>query len=352
MKTTGILKIVFGAVAVVLIGAVLLLALENHALKTQPDAQTQALTASSALEEAYESNTEKPESAAEPSAEKTVSEDKTPKASADAQVVVDAGAQTSGSVAVDGISELKIEWVSGIVNVSVGTGTEIAFFETADVPLSNGQKLIATRNGDKLKISYCDATDAVWKWLDLDKIHMPRKDLTVTVPADVLKKMKIEAVSATVTVDGVGARETDIETVSGEINAKNVSSNEFDAESVSGKITLNGVAVTKLDVKTTSGSLNGVADAREVDLETVSGDMELNLLSTPFELDTEAISGSITLGLPENAGFRLSFESVSGDYESEFASVKKGKTYIVGDGTGVFETETVSGDVRFVIYKG
>ena len=259
---------------------------------------------------------------------------------------------SEGSVPIDGIRALKIEWVAGDVRLSVGAGSEITFAETSDVALTDGQKLVWRVRDGGLTISYCGETEQKWKWLDLDKLHMPRKNLTVTVPVGVLDTFDFEGVSSNVTLDGFEIPETDIETVSGNIRTLNCAGAELEAESVSGNVTVDGGAVGKLDIKTVSGDIGGSVSAKEVELESVSGNAFVNLAIAPYALELESVSGDFTVGLPAQSEFRMTFDTASGDFDNEFAGTKNGKTYTVGGGVNCYEAETISGDVRLVINRG
>ena len=49
--------------------------------------------------------------------------------------------------------------------------------------------------------------------------------------------------------------------------------------------------------------------------------------------------------LPENTGFTLDVEKLSGTFESEFETVKQGNNYVCGNGLIEYDIETVSGNV-------
>ncbi len=256
------------------------------------------------------------------------------------------------SVPVTDLSEIEVDWVSGTVHVAVGGGGDITFAETSARELTEKQRLRYRVHDGKLSISYCAATWTIWDWLDIDRLNMPRKDLTVTIPASFVgqfKELEINGVSADVIAVGAYARETSFMTISGSIQASGVMGEELSAESTSGRIELSGCTVRALDVETVAGNAEVSAAAEDVDMQTVSGTLRVALANAPYKLETESVSGDITIMLPRGAGnFTAKVDTVSGGFTCDIPTVLENGRYIAGTGAAEYRFESVGGDIRIV----
>ena len=57
------------------------------------------------------------------------------------------------------------------------------------------------------------------------------------------------------------------------------------------------------------------------------------------------VSGDLDLTLPENSGFTLSLDALSGNFRSTFPTTAQGNTYVCGDGSCRITVSALSGDV-------
>lgn len=123
------------------------------------------------------------------------------------------------------------------------------------------------------------------------------------------------------------AGEVSIDTASGRIDANLSRVDTASFESASGKIQVTAASVNSMSAKSTSGA--------------VSCELE----ATPSECKLHAVSGDVTLNLPDDSDFTTNISTTSGDFKSDFALKKDGSTYICGSGSAHIDIETTSGDV-------
>lgn len=111
----------------------------------------------------------------------------------------------------------------------------------------------------------------------------------------------------------------------------------IDVVTVGGDARIGPFGVDELEVKTVSGDVDTDEHlaARELKAKTVSGDMKL--LGRFRDVQAEAISGEISLGLPRGGEWSFDVKTVSGRVQNALAS-RKGKV-------GRVNIKTVSGDV-------
>lgn len=157
--------------------------------------------------------------------------------------------------------------------------------------------------------------------------RLPDKALHLTLP-DAVSSLDIETVSADLAVSDLPAATLNFETVSGDGDIRG-SYASMQWESVSGDLEFRGRAAS-------------------VRVSTVSGDAKLALTEAPNTLTAEAVSGDVTLFLPDARGFTVRYDTVSGDFTCDLPTRKLGKHHRQFDGAGEpadFRLESVSGDL-------
>lgn len=267
----------------------------------------------------------------------------------------------SVQVAIDGIKDIDISWVAGNVRVEVGSGDVITFYETSKKDLTDTQRMRYRVKDGKLSVTYCEKTDTVWDWLDIDRLNMPAKDLVLLIPQSMLeqgtlRELEIDAVSANVQVGAVSAnaqtgsmklQKLDVETVSGTAECRAITADKVSLQSTSGDLTAQDMITQELDIETVSGRANVTGQFDRIDTESVSGSVEIIVTgdTVPTKIETESVSGSIRISLPDNSGFTAKLDTVSGSFRCDFATTMQNNRYTYGDGSRSYSFGSVSGSV-------
>lgn len=230
----------------------------------------------------------------------------------------EAESYTAGDAAIPaaGIARVKVHWNQGVVSVEPGTGDTIVLSELGvDQP---EHRLYWRVRDDTLEIQF--VAPGVYR-------RLPDKALHLTLP-DAVSSLDIETVSADLAVSDLPAATLNFETVSGDGDIRG-SYASMQWESVSGDLEFRGRAAS-------------------VRVSTVSGDAKLALTEAPNTLTAEAVSGDLTLFLPDARGFTVRYDTVSGDFTCDLPTRKLGKHHRQFDGAGEpadFRLESVSGDL-------
>ena len=233
---------------------------------------------------------------------------------------------SSGTVSAQTVKNIQIEWVSGSINVVPGDVEDILFSETGAV--DEDGKMVWRQSGDRLHIQF---TKPQWNFSLFGINNITSKDLTVTVPQEWLcNELDINSVSATISASSINVLEADIIIVSGTCTFTDCVIADFTVETVSGEVAYQG-------------------QSDSFDISTVSADCTAALSNCPAEVDMEGVSGDLTLFLPEESGFTLEMDTVSGDLSTDFATTSQSSRYICGDGACKISADTVSGDIRIKI---
>ena len=258
------------------------------------------------------------------------------------------------------IENIEIDWQSG--SVSIASHSESTF-------------LLSEKTGDGISDDF-----RVHWWLEGTTLHVKyaasgarmqlfgawHKDLTLTIPEEFsFDDVIIRAASAEINIGDLSAETLDVSTASGDMDI-NCAANTIRLNSASGNVKLrqedkaDDIAVDtasgKIDVnlgcadKASFESASGKIDvtAGKVDTltaESTSGKIFCELDAAPSECKLNAVSGKVTLVLPEDCGFTANVKTTSGDFDSDFALKKNGNTYICGDGSADIVIKTTSGDV-------
>lgn len=224
----------------------------------------------------------------------------------------------SSQVPAQNIREIEIEWVSGTITLETADTDAITFQE---VMSKNDEPMIYRVDGDKLIIAY-----------EAPKVHFgfsvsSSKDLTVTVPRDWdCSKLSVDSASAEVTVN-------------------NLTVGEFELDTASGNCKFNRCNVTELNIDSASAQVYFTGTLSSLDCDTASGDITAILENVPKSIDFDGASADLELTLPEEAGFILELDSISGEFISEFATVRQNDRYVCGDGSCRISIDGASGNV-------
>ena len=227
------------------------------------------------------------------------------------------------------ITILDIDWITGDVKVRLTNNDTITVEEMVSDNGYDAHPMVVTDDSGILKIRYADKA-----WMNA--IDPPQKALTVYLPREVaenLTEVSFSSVSADFDVDPLTVREKfAFSSVSGDLETDFITAEGVDAEvsTVSGKISLDG-------------------SFRQVNGESTSGEIDLTLRTCPEKVSLVTVSGKADVELPRDAGFTLSYDTVSGDLECDFAAKRNGEKLICGDGGCEISVSTTSGDLKIEV---
>ena len=115
--------------------------------------------------------------------------------------------------------------------------------------------------------------------------------------------------------------------------------------SVSGTVTVHAANAEEISLSTTSGAIGGSVRTGQLEIDSVSGSVELMLDVLPAKLEAETTSGDVTLTLPAQPDVPVCIvtRTVSGQFRSEVGSTP--------DAANLWELETVSGSMTVSVAK-
>lgn len=242
----------------------------------------------------------------------------------------------------DAVSALRVGIVGGSVDI-VGHDEPTARVEVHRV---EGRDLAVTLEQGRLSISHPRMSwDDVWESVKALAGVRARVELSIVVPREVA--LSLGQVSASALVSGLRSRAS-LSTVSGAIQVES-HTGDLDLNTVSGDLEVSGGA-GRLSVHGVSASVTASGALEVVGIDTVSGDVLLDLQGTPRSITTNSVSGDVTVRLDAHQGIRATTRTVSGRGSIVGVAMPKrgGRESIAGTGQFDFSANTVSGDVTVV----
>lgn len=245
------------------------------------------------------------------------------------------------------VAKLRLEMVAGRVDIVTHVDSPTARLEVHEV---SGQPLLVAWDGWTLKISQVKEKDgSLWDSvmaLGADKgkrrarisLSVPATTSIVasTVSADALingvrARVKANTVTGSLTLDDI-VGDVDANTVSGEIECHSLQG-DFRGNSISGAVT---VQASRL---------------REVKLNTVSGDITLDLSDGRAQIQSISVTGDVTVRVPPGGGYDVAARTASGQVVIDGHSIsgegplQRGGQLSEGDKALVIKSSSVSGNV-------
>ena len=261
------------------------------------------------------------------------------------------GSRVDLEIRVPSETSLRLVTSSGDLAASDVTGTVELQTNSGDIWAEDVDGAVSARSssGDITLIGLSDAGDVEVKAVSGDLILQD-------VMAD---SLTAHTSSGQIQVDGVTLDGSlDLENISGDVMAVGVRATSCRLASVSGSLTLDG-GNGPLDLRTCSGAVEvRNATRAELALETTSGNILFSgSLRAQGEHRVESTSGDVHLVLPADAAFDLDVETVSGDIQTDFAvtMTEFDKKHVAGEVNGggpLLRISTSSGDITLESASG
>lgn len=240
----------------------------------------------------------------------------------------------------DDINNIDIKWTRGNVEIFKSATSETkAIQKSAHGTIKN--TMIVEVKGDKIVID--QNSQRRFLFFDLGSFSQ-KTHLELYLPEKEYNSVKIENVSGDIKCGEISSKMLDISIVSGDVYLDG-KAQEAHFGNVSGSFRINNLTCPKVNIETVSGDayLSGTFD--DITMESVSGNITVTSSDMISRLRSNAVSGDLTLNIPDNDGFELSFEKLSGSFNTDFMLKTSGNTYTYKDGSAKFNCEVVSGNL-------
>jgi DUF4097 and DUF4098 domain-containing protein YvlB len=255
---------------------------------------------------------------------------------------------------VDGMPRLRVQNVSGETAIRIGEPGQVRVIARKHVKggsadrakrlLENVEVRIEQKGNDIFVEPHLYEQER--SWLDLFRGKRFRVDFEITVP----RETAVDAQTVSGDLDLHGTRgPARVESVSGDVNVEDVQG-PMRIKSVSGDVHL-GDYVGAVEGSSVSGDVEIRGRVRTCELHTVSGDISIDLEPEigGRESRLKTISGDVEVGLLSSSCV-CDYHTASGDLECEapariMREGRKDRTVVIGDGRSRLSVRTVSGDL-------
>lgn len=261
------------------------------------------------------------------------------------------------------IEYIDIEASVKEVDITATQTDEFLVTLTGTLTANYEPKLIVENSGDSVSIK----TQKTMQDMKIDENELI---LRIEVPVKYTNDIKCSTISGIISTEGLILEDLDLSTVSGNISLNKMEIDNLELSSVSGNLNLNSVDSKDANLGTTSGktnifefsgkevdsnSVSGSIDfsgqADEIDLSSTSGDLDLTLVNLQGNIDMSTVSGDVSISIGGSPDYRLTFRTVSGDFNSNAdisieKITNKNISATSGDGTHQISVSTTSGSLN------
>ena len=226
------------------------------------------------------------------------------------------------------VRNIDIEWVAGTITIQEDENVTDIHIEEESTTGSEYQ-MVCKQSGQTLKIKYCEDLKGIGL---IGNNHYVSKNLIITVPT------------------GWNCNNLEIDAAATDVTVHDLSINELDFDGASGTFVLENCDLVSLDIDTASGDVEFSGVLKDLDFDAASAKFHGEFYQVPNRLNLDAMSGDLTVILPEYSGFYLELDTMSGSFDSDFDFHTTGAHYECGDSACKIKISAISGDVS--ILKG
>ena len=245
------------------------------------------------------------------------------------------------------VSKLRLGLVAGRVDIVTHDDSPTARLEVHEVA---GQPLLVSWDGSTLKVSHVKDKDAsLWDSVKMFAQDKGRRSARVSISVPATTRINASTVSAEALINGVRAT-VKANTATGSLTLDDIIGEVF-ANTVSGDIECHALE-GDFKSNSVSGALTVQASRLgQVNLNTVSGDITLDLTDGRAQIQSNSVSGDVTVRIPTGGGYDVAAHTVGGHVVIDGQSMngnapyQRGGQLSDGDKALVIKANSVSGNV-------
>jgi len=245
------------------------------------------------------------------------------------------------------VGKLRLALVAGRVDIVTHDDSPTARLEVHEV---SGQPLMVGWDGWTLKISHVkDKDGSLWESLKSFGVDWGRRSARISLSVPATTHINASTVSADTLVNGARAS-VKANTVTGSLTLDDIVG-DVDANTVSGDIECHGL---EGDFKgnSISGELTVQAShLNRINLNTVSGSFTLDLTDGHAQIQSNSVSGDVTVRIPRGGGYDVTAHTAAGQVVIDGQSMhgnaqhQRGGMLSEGDKALVIKANSVSGNI-------
>jgi len=245
------------------------------------------------------------------------------------------------------VIRLTLGLVAGRVDVVTHDDSPTARLEVHEV---TGPPLLVTWDGSTLQVSHVkDKNGNLWESVKSFGVDKGKRSARISISVPAATDINTNTVSAEALINGVRAK-VKTNTVTGLVTLDDITGN-VDANTVSGDVECHAL-VGDFKGNSVSGALTVQASRLDqTKLNTVSGDITLDLTDGRAQIQSNSVSGDVTVRIPHGGGYDVAARTVVGQVVIDGQSMhgnaahQRGGMLSDGDKALVIKANSVSGNV-------
>lgn len=167
--------------------------------------------------------------------------------------------------------------------------------------------------------------------------------ISISIPYSFNDKgdIKVTTSSGDINISNLSPKSLTLSTASGDIDISNSNYNYLSINTSSSDIHLNNInALKETKLSSNSGLIEFTGNPGALSCTNTSGDINVHIKDTLNNTSLSNISGDISLSFPENSGYKINYETLSGEFNSPNNNLS------TGDESSIINLRTVSGDIN------
>lgn len=228
------------------------------------------------------------------------------------------------------IREIDIEWAAGAIRIETADIDTIQVTETGSA--ADGKPMVWKQSNDKLVLRYSESATVDFN-LGTTLKDITGKDLHILVPL------------------GWECDSLEVDAASAALEVYNLTVSEVDFDGASGLCSFSNCVIGELDVDTASGDISFFGSLETLDCDAASASVNAVFENVPSRIDMDSMSGDLDITLPSSAGFEVSMDAFSSDFQSELDYYRKNGNPYRGNGECRINMSAMSGDLYIREYR-
>jgi DUF4097 and DUF4098 domain-containing protein YvlB len=245
------------------------------------------------------------------------------------------------------VTKLKLALVAGRVDIVTHDDSPTARLEVHEVA---GPPLLVTWDGSTLQVSHVkDKDGSLWESVKSFGQDKGKRSARISISVPATTDVNASTVSAEALINGVRAR-VKANTVTGVITLDDITGN-VDANTVSGDIECHALEGDFKGISVSGALTVQASRLGQIRLNTVSGDITLDLTDGRAQIQSNSVSGDVTVRIPRGGGYDVAVRTAAGQVVIDGQSMNgnaprhRGGQLSDGDKALVIKANSVSGNV-------
>ncbi len=261
---------------------------------------------------------------------------------------------------IEDINKISIELVASDLNIILTDDTKLKIIQYSNNDLENDRLFRVINNESTFKVTENSYNIFWWGFNNYSSTY------DIYLPKTYNKELVIKTISGDITInDDLNLEQLQITSTSGDMEIYNIKvNNDFKIRTISGSITTGNIEASNVNIETTSGDMEIYGIVADSDIHSVSGRVDLGLMTGSLDLGTTSgdirinnydvkkdsnvtsISGEVEISFIPNTNCELQTSSISGDI-----SLPNGSNHIGNTPFNKLTIRTTSGDITLAINK-